>query len=131
MTPEQEKLAYNIVLGRDPEPGAPLGQRTAFNFIKDAENELTAIRAGNAAQVKQLTDRVNELQKTVDSANTLVKKLQDELVAGGGDKASLTKKVEELQKQVEALKNSTPTTLDSFTVGELVTAIIKKITKIK
>lgn len=131
MTAEQEKLAYNIVLGRDPEPGVQLGRRTAFDFIKDAETELSATRAGYAAQIKQLGDRVNELQKTLDNANSLVKKLQDELVASGVDKASLTKKVEDLQKQVEALQSSTPSTLDSFTIGELIAAVFKKIIRIK
>ncbi len=131
MTPDQEKLAYNIVLGRNPEPGAALGQRTAFGFIKDAEGELSAIRAGSIAQIKQLTDRVNEIQKGLDSANSLVQKLQDELVASGADKASLTKRVEDLQKLTEKIDNSTPTTLESFSVGELVTAIFKKIARIK
>lgn len=131
MTPDQERQAYNIVLGRPPEPGAQLGKRTAWGFINDAKGELDAIRAQNSAQIKQLGDRVNELNKAVESANNLVKKLQDELVASGNDKASLTKKVEALQKQVDGLGDSTPSTLDSFSIGELVVAAFKKIARIK
>lgn len=126
MTPEQEKQAYNIVLGRQPEPGAPLGQRTAFGFIKDAEGELSAIRAQNASQIKQLNDRVNELQTTLNKANELINKLSNDTTS-----ASLTKQIEQLQGRITELENSTPSTLDSFSVGELISAAVKKILKIK
>ena len=122
MTPEQEKLAYNIVLGRQPEPGAVLGQRTAFNFIKDAEKEISANRAGTAIQIKQLNDRVNELQSTLAKANELIDKLSHDTTS-----ATLSKQIEKLQTRIAELENSTPTSLSSYSIGELISAVFKKI----
>ena len=74
MTPDEEKLAYNIVLGREPEPGAVLGDITAWQFIRAAEVELTAIRKENRdtiakarGEIVNLTARVTELEALVKS----------------------------------------------------------------
>lgn len=122
MTPDQEKLAYQIVLGRDPEPGAPLGQRTGFGFISDARKEIEANRAGTANQIKQLNDRVNDLQNTLNKANELIEKLSNDTTS-----ATLTKQIEKLQTRIKELENSTPTSLDSYSIGELISAVFKKI----
>lgn len=126
MTPEQEKLAYDIILDRPPEPGAVLGQRTAWGFINDAKTELDQVREGNANQIKQLNDRVNELQTTLNKANELIDKLSNDTTS-----ATLTKQIEKLQTRIKELENSTPTSLDSYSVGELISAAFKKILKIK
>lgn len=126
MTPDQERKAYQVVLGRDPEPGVPLGQRTAFHFIEDAATEVQNNRAQTAAQLKQLNDRVNEQQTALDKANKLITELQ-----GDNNSAALTKKITELQKQIEDLQNSNPSSLDSYSLGELLSAAFKKTFKIK
>lgn len=126
MTPDQEKLAYNIVLGRNPEPGAKLGNRTAWGFINDAKVELDQIREGNANQIKQLNDRVKELENTLTKANELIDKLSNDNTS-----ATLTKQIEKLQARIAELENSTPTSLDSYSVGELISTAFKKILKIK
>lgn len=95
--------------------------------LRNTQGELNDARN----LLKQQGDRINELQKAVDDANALVQKLQAELVANGNDKAALTKKVEELQKRVDGLGDSTPSTLDSFSMGELLSAAFKKLFKIK
>lgn len=122
MTPDQERQAYQIVLGRDPEPGAQLGNRTAFGFINDAKGELQGQRAGNANQIKQLNDRVNELQNTLNKANELIDKLSNDTTS-----ATLTKQIEKLQTRIAELENSTPSTLDSYSVGELINAVVRKL----
>lgn len=95
--------------------------------LRNTQGELNDARN----LLKQQGDRINELQKAVDDANALVQKLQAELVASGNDKAALTKKVDDLQKRVDGLGDSTPSTLDSFSMGELLSAAFKKLFKVK
>lgn len=68
MTPDQEKQAYKIVLGRDPEPGAPLGQRTAWGFITDAQGELNAQRKDIKDRTDALNKKIAELEKSQGGA---------------------------------------------------------------
>lgn len=97
--------------------------------IRALESELKNA-GGSSEQVialnKQLTDRVNEMQKTLDAANKLIESLKNNTTTATQDK-----KIAELQAEIEALKNSTPSTLDSFSLGELLTAAFKKTFKIR
>lgn len=68
MTPDQERALYVNVLGREPEPGAPLGQRTAYAWINDAIPEITAQRKELQEQVKVLTKKVADLEKAQGGA---------------------------------------------------------------
>ena len=86
MTPDEERLAYNIVLGRQPEPGAQLGRRTALNFIRDAEGELSAQRAearANVETIKNLKAQVDSLsaRPTKEELQAVVDKLKEAEVA--------------------------------------------------
>jgi len=63
MTPEQERALYVNILGREPEPGAQLGQRGAYQWINDATGEITAQRKQLSDQVKVLNKRITELEK--------------------------------------------------------------------
>ena len=91
MTPEQEKQAYQIVLGRDPEAGAPLGQRTAWGFINDARTELDQQRKENKERTDALVKKIAELEKTqggaiseetknqISETNSIVKKIWEKI----------------------------------------------------
>jgi hypothetical protein len=90
MTPAQEKQAYEIVLGREPE--GPASGRTAMSFILDAQGEINAQRQAQAAQLAALQGQISEMQKQVDAVKAdcaaqiadLTKKLEI-AQAGNGD----------------------------------------------
>jgi len=84
MTPDQEKQAYEIVLGREPE-GASTG-RSGFQFILDARAELAAKQKaaqdqinGLQAQITQLNSQANDLQAKVDQLTKANLDLADKL----------------------------------------------------
>ena len=88
MTADEEKLAYEIVLGREPE-GPPTG-RTGIEFIKEAQPEVAQQRANTAnqlstlqtqvttlsAQVTDLTNQAHSQQATIDQLNAEITSLK-------------------------------------------------------
>lgn len=127
LTEQQARDFYKIVLGRDPENASVLQGRGAIDFVYGAKAEADAYRAGMQAQIKQLNDRVNELQKVLTEAQKVVETQANTLKEAGDLNTKLDKKVSELNAKIEALSSSTPTTLSSYTIGELISAVIKKI----
>ena len=127
---------YNGVLGWLHIPNAPSQGGNNMETKDQLEQRLLHGPGGldeyinkysaSQALVQQLTDRVNEQQKALDKANALITKLQAD-----NNSAALTKQVEALQKQIADLQNSTPTTLDSFSLGQLLSAAFSKLFKIK
>ena len=98
------------------------------NDVKGLTAERNSIKAQADAQFKQFNDRINEQQNALNKATELITKLQE---GDGETSVALNKKIAELQKQIEALQDSTPTTLDSYSLGELLSAAFKKTFKIK
>ncbi len=63
MNAEQEKQAYEIVLGREPEGDA--SGRTAMQFINDAAGELAQHRADVDAQFARMQAAINDRDATI------------------------------------------------------------------
>lgn len=75
------------------------------------------------AKTAHLTNLLNE-------ANGLVENLKKELDKAGVERASLDKKIEELNQKIDQ-HNQAPSSLDNFSVGDLLSAVWKKLFKIK
>ena len=93
--------------------------------IRGLEGEVSGLKAerdGLQQQIKQYNDRIKELESTLAKANELIDKLSNDTTS-----TTLTKQIEKLQSRIAELENSTPTTLSSYSIGELISAVIKKL----
>lgn len=111
MNADQERQAYQIVLGRDPEPGAPLGNRSGWQFINDAAGEIAQRRADVAATDKAKQDNINLFQQYINDRDKIIADQGHQIgeqatqIAGQADQIkTLTGQVSDLTKQVKDLK---------------------------
>lgn len=131
MTPEQHKAAYRIVLGREAEAGAGNGGLTAWEFINQAQAELAAQRAATAQRLTDLTNRVTQLEKVVTDAQKVVTEQQKALADAGDINSKLDKQIEALNKKIDELSSGQQPGLNSYSLGELLSAAFAKLFKIK
>lgn len=75
MDAQQERDAYQIVLGRDPEGNVPDG-RTGIQFIYDSKGELDIQRQAHLDQVATLGSQINSLIDANAALNAKVQSLQ-------------------------------------------------------
>ena len=111
MNADQERRAYQIVLERDPEPGAPLGNRSGWQFINDAAGEIAQRRAAVAATDKAKQDNINLFQGYINDRDKIIADQGHQIgeqatqIAGQADQIkTLTSQVSDLTKQVADLK---------------------------
>jgi hypothetical protein len=123
---------YVNYLGREPENEQVLQNRTELGFYRDALGEIKGLRESQAEQIRQLSARVGELDRALQSAVATVDKQQKALDEAGAGSAALTREVERLSRRVEQLQNAAPAvTFDQFSLAELLVAAFHKLAKIK
>lgn len=121
MKPEEERSRYVEVLGREPEPGAKLGQRTELQFFQDAVPEIKTAREEAKKKLKDMGAAfVAEAAKVAD--------LNKEIYRLGTANKALEEQAKEAQTKLEQLPD---TALENYSLGALLQAAFKKTFKIK
>lgn len=129
LTNDQKKQLFNIYLGRDPED---YGQISELDFFRAAGAEVSAIRAAQQQNIRDLQSRVTQLEKVVTDAQKLIEKQSKELEDAGAMKGTLEKQVEALNKKIDALSTGDQKpSIDGYSLGELLSAAFQKLFKIK
>ena len=119
MSPQEETNYYRKYLGREPEKNAPLGQRTAANWMLDARQEI----AMNVEAYRAAREQVKSQQEQIDQLSAQLKASQ---ANDASDAATIAKLEEELKNVPEQQHQPT----EEAVAGGALAAIVRFIKKI-